>query len=61
MNDWTKDCSTCRYASCPAPEACYCEMEREAHQEMRSTMRMLTFVGIYAVIVLCVIALAFLI
>lgn len=48
MNDWTKDCSTCRYASCPAPEACYCAMEREAAEEVRNSMRMIVFVILYA-------------
>lgn len=48
MNDWSRKCSTCRYANCPAPQACYCDMEREAAEEVRNSMRMIAFVILYA-------------
>lgn len=48
MNDWTDKCSVCRYERCQAPEACMCELEREAADEVRRSMRMLGYMAVYA-------------
>lgn len=60
MNDWTRDCSTCKYASCPAPDACYCAMEREAAEDVRNSMRMLTIIGLYAAALAVAVAITYL-
>lgn len=41
--------SACRFGHCPGGNACYCEMERQAHDDVRNSMRMLTFAMLYAV------------
>ena len=59
MNDWTDKCSRCKYAHCPAPEACYCDMEREAREEVRASMRMLAGVIAFCMVTTCVLLAVF--